>query len=153
MKNGLIILLEATKIAVIALVLSYIFFTGLVKADGMYDQTHSDAWGVMIIAIVWAVADSIIMISGVYFFICRKKRKIISLKITSMLMLANVVYVGLMFIVFPLLYNIHESNLSGSEWGSDLLLVILQGCVLLVSGIWMLILGVIWLYKRFNNNG
>lgn len=144
------ILLEATKIAVIALALSYIFFTGLVKADGMYDQTHSDVWGFMIIALVWAVAHSIIMISGVYFCICKKKRKMTSLKITSMLMLANVVYVGLMFIVFPLLYNIHESNLSGSEWGSDLLLIIIQGFVLVISGIWMLVLGIMWLYKRFN---
>ncbi|MCM1090855.1 MAG: hypothetical protein NC092_10605 [Butyrivibrio sp.] len=99
-------------------------------------------------ALIWAVAYSIIMISGAYFFICRKKRKITSLKITSALMLADVVYVGLMFIVFPLLYNIHESNIIGSEWGSDLLLVILQGYVLFVSGVWIMVLGVIWLYLR-----
>ena len=71
-----------------------------------------------------------------------KKKKTTSLKLTSILIFSDVMYVGLMLVVFPILYSIHESNISGSEWGSDLLLAIIQVCVIIVACIWIVILGI-----------
>lgn len=142
MKTCFDILVEATKIATISLGFSYIFFLGLVKADTMYEQTQSDIWAIMIIVVLCAVASSIIIGSGVYFCIFKKKKRTTSLKLTSILIISDVVYVGLMLVVFPVLYSIHESNISGSEWGSDLLLAIIQACALIVACIWIVVLGI-----------
>jgi len=147
-KTCLDILVEAAKIATISLGFSYIFFLGLVKADIMYGQTQSDVWAVMIIVALCAVASSIIIGSGVYFYIFKKKGKPTSLECTSILIISDVVYVGLMLVAFPVLYSIHESNISGSEWGSDLLLAIIQVCVLIVACIWIVILGMSLIYER-----
>ena len=141
-KTCLDILVEAAKIATISLGFSYIFFLGLVKADIMYEQTQSDIWAIVIIGMLCAVACSIIIGSGVYFCIFKKKKKTTSLKLTSILIFSDVMYVGLMLVVFPILYSIHESNISGSEWGSDLLLAIIQVCVIIVACIWIVILGI-----------
>lgn len=147
-KTCLDILVEAAKIATISLGFSYIFFLGLVKADIMYEQTQSDIWAIMVIVVLCAVASSIIIGSGVYFYIFKKKGKTTSLECTSILIISDVVYVGLMLVVFPVLYSIHESNISGSEWGSDLLLAIIQVCVLSVACIWIVILGMSFIVER-----
>lgn len=147
-KIHLDILGEAVKIATISLGFSYIFFLGLVKADSMYEQTQSDIWAIMIIVALCAVASSVIIGSGVYFYIFKRKKKTTSLKLTNILIISDVVYIGLMLIVFPVLYSIHESNISGSEWGSNLLLTIIQVCVVIVACIWIVILGMLFMCER-----
>ena len=147
-KTYLDIMWEAAKIATISLGFSYIFFLGLVKADIMYEQTQSDIWAIVIIGMLCAVACSIIIGSGVYLCIFKEKKRATSLKLTNILIFSDVIYVGLMLVVFPALYRIHESNISGSEWGSDLLLAIIQGCVIIVACIWIVILGISFMYER-----
>lgn len=142
LKNYFSILVKSTKIAIISLGLNYIFFVGLIKADNMYQQTTLDAWGIVIVLLLCAMTISIIIISGIYFCILKKNRKIASFKYTNILIIANIMYVGLMLVIFPMLYRIHESSISGSEWGSDLLLILIQGGVLIVASIWMLFLGI-----------
>ena len=147
-KTHLDILVEAAKIATVSLGFSYIFFLGLVKADSMYEQTQSDIWAIMIIVALCAVASSVIIGSGVYFYIFKRKKKTTSLKLINILIFSDVVYIGLMLVVFPALYRIHESNISGSEWGSDLLLALIQGCVIIIACIWIVILGISFMYER-----
>lgn len=53
-----------------------------------------------------------------------------------------------MLVVFPVFYRIFESSISGLEWGSDLLLAIIQGSVLFVACAWILVLGILLVCER-----